>query len=45
LKVHLKNKNHNLKQLDITKAATMMDGWTGAEIYNVVNLAAIATVR
>jgi ATP-dependent Zn protease len=41
----LKNKIHCLKQLDITKAATMMDGWTGAEIHNVINLAAIETVR
>lgn len=45
LKIHLANKSHSLQQLDISKAATLMDGWSGAEIENVVNLAAIDSIR
>ena len=45
LKIHLKNKQHNLQNIDISRAATMMDGWNGAEIQNIVNLAALDVVR
>lgn len=45
LRIHLENKRHNLQPLDISKAATMMDGWSGAEIENTVNLAALEVVN
>ena len=45
IKIHLKNKKHNLQQLEISKAATELDGFSGAEIENVVNLAALETVK
>ena len=45
LKIHLENKQHSLTKLEISKAATVMDNWSGAEIENGVNLAAIESVR
>ena len=45
LNIHLRNKNHNLEQMDVTRVATFMDGWNGSEIANAVNLAALDTIR
>ena len=45
LRIHLESKKHDLKALDIGKAATAMDGWSGAEIENTVNLAALEVVH
>jgi ATP-dependent Zn protease len=41
LKIHLSSKNHNLKEMDINKAATFLDGCSGADIENLVNLVAL----
>jgi ATP-dependent Zn protease len=45
LRIHLENKKHSLEQLDISKAATELDGYTGSEIANLVNLAASSAAR
>ena len=45
LKIHLKDKRHNLEQMTISKAATFLDGCSGAEIENLVNLVALQSVR
>lgn len=45
LKIHLANKKHVLEQIEISKAATELDGFTGAELENIVNLSAIEAVR
>ena len=45
LKIHLREKNHSLSDQDINKAATFLDGCSGAEIENLVNQAALQTVR
>lgn len=44
LKIYLRNKTHNLSQMDISRAATLLDGFTGAELENLVNLAALEAV-
>lgn len=45
LKIHLRQKNNELSDKDIVKAATYLDGCSGAEIENLVNLAALQAVR
>lgn len=45
LKIHLREKNHLISNLDLTKAATFLDGCSGAEIENLVNLVALQVVR
>ena len=45
IKIHLKGKKHGLQQMEISKSATELDGFSGAEIENIVNLAALETVR
>jgi cell division protease FtsH len=44
-KIHLKNKSHSLTDEHLTKAAANTDGLAGAEIENIVNLAALNSVR
>ena len=41
LTIHLRQKNNALSDKDIYKAATFLDGCSGAEIENLVNLAAL----
>ena len=45
LKIHLSSKTHSLPERAITKAATFLDGCSGADIENLVNLVALQTVR
>lgn len=45
LAIHLRNKNNSLNEMDIAKAATFLDGCSGAEIENLVNLIALQSVR
>ena len=45
LKIHLKNKANDLQDKEITKIATMIDGFSGAEIENMINQAALNCVR
>ena len=45
LKIHLSTKTHSLPERAITKAATFLDGCSGADIENLVNLVALQTVR
>ena len=45
LKIHLEFKTHDLKDMDMNKAATFLDGCSGADIENLVNLVALQTVR
>lgn len=44
-KIHLKNKQHQLQDKDIEQAASQTEGLSGAEIENIVNLAALQSVR
>eukprot|EP00347_Sterkiella_histriomuscorum_P003112 403365543 len=44
-KIHLKNKQHSLQDKDLQLAAKYTEGCSGAEIENVVNLAALQSVR
>lgn len=44
-KIHLKNKSHAIKEEDLAKAAEITEGLAGAEIENIVNLAALQSVR
>ena len=37
MKIHLSNKNNNLEQLQISNLATLLDGFTGADIQKLVN--------
>jgi hypothetical protein len=41
----LSSKTHSLPEKAITKAATFLDGCSGADIENLVNLVALQTVR
>ena len=45
IKIHLRQKNHALSDYDISRVATFLDGCSGAEIENLVNQAALQTVR
>ena len=45
LQIHFRDKTHNLQLLDFTKAATFLDGCSGAELENLVNLTALSTAR
>ena len=45
IKIHLRKKTHTLTDQDINKVATFLDGCSGAEIENLVNQAALQTVR
>lgn len=41
MRIHLRQKKNSLKDYDINKAATILDGCSGAEIENLINLVAL----
>ena len=45
MKIHLKEKPHTLSDMDINKSATFLDGCSGAELENLINLVALQAVR
>mmetsp|Transcript_40622 Transcript_40622/g.61897 ORF Transcript_40622/g.61897 Transcript_40622/m.61897 type:complete len:315 (+) Transcript_40622:439-1383(+) len=45
LQIHLRSKNHTCSEKALGKAATQLDGCSGADIENLVNLVALQAVR
>ena len=45
LKIHLKNKAHSVNDYQLVRSAEITKGFSGAELENVVNLAALQSVR
>jgi ATP-dependent Zn protease len=41
VKIHLKNKSNQVNEEDVQKVAQLTEGMSGAEIENIVNLAAL----
>jgi ATP-dependent Zn protease len=45
LKIHLKDKNNKIDEKSLMNAAFALDGCSGADIENLINLAALQAVR
>lgn len=45
LKIHLRNKRNKVSEEDLGKVAQLTDGFSGAELENLVNLAALKGVK
>ena len=45
LKIHLKGKHHMLVEKDLSKAATKLNGFSGADIEALINQAALSAVK
>jgi len=45
LKIHLKNKTHSVTDEHINVVSSLTDGMSGADLENLVNLAALQAVR
>ena len=41
MKIHLRGKPNSLTDMDVNKAATLLDGCSGAELENLINLVAL----
>ena len=45
MRIHLRNKQHCIKDSELLEVADMTEGLTGAELENVINLSALQMIR
>jgi ATP-dependent Zn protease len=45
IRIHLRNKKHSIEENQIVQTADKTEGLSGAEIENVINLAALTCIR